>query len=89
MLEQMKAINDYVVVDIEKVGPKKVGGLILTEELDESNRYIKATIISVGNLVDGIKEDEVVYYDKHAGHGITWKDTMYHVIRARDIVLVE
>lgn len=89
MLEQMKAINDYVVVDIEKLGPKKVGGLILTEELDESNRYVKATIVSVGNLVDGIKENEVVYYDKHAGHGITWKDTMYHVIRARDIVLVE
>lgn len=85
----MKAINDYVVVDIEKLGPKKVGGLILTEELDESNRYVKATIVSVGNLVDGIKENEVVYYDKHAGHGITWKDTMYHVIRARDIVLVE
>ena len=42
MLEQMKAINDYIVVDVEKVGPKKVGGLLLTEELDENNRYIKA-----------------------------------------------
>ena len=42
----MKAINDYIVVDVEKVGPKKVGGLLLTEELDETNRYIKATIIS-------------------------------------------
>ena len=40
MLEQMKAINDYIVVDVEKVGPKKVGGLLLTEELDETNRYI-------------------------------------------------
>ena len=42
----MRAINDYIVVDVEKVGPKKVGGLLLTEELDETNRYVKATIVS-------------------------------------------
>ena len=85
----MRAINDYIVVDVEKVGPKKVGGLILTEELDENNRYVKATIISVGNLVEGLKDKDTIYYDKHAGHGITWANTMYYVIRARDVVLVE
>ena len=85
----MKAVNDYIVVDKEKVGPKKIGGLILTENLDEDNRYIKATIVSTGNLVQGLRDGDVVYYDKHAGHGITWKDTMYQVIRGRDVVLVE
>ena len=85
----MKAVNDYIVVDKEKVGPKKIGGLIITEDLDENNRYIKATIISTGNLIDGLKDGDVVYYDKHAGHGITWEDTMYQVIRGRDVVLVE
>ena len=85
----MKAINDYIVVDVEKVGPKKVGGLLLTEELDESNRYIKATIISTGNLVEGLSDGDVIYYDKHAGHGISWRDTVYQVIRGRDVVLVE
>ena len=85
----MKAVNDYIVVDKEKIGPKKIGGLILTEDLDEDNRYIKATIISTGNLIEGLKDGDVVHYDKHAGHGITWKDTMYQVIRGRDIVLVE
>ena len=85
----MKAVNDYIVVDKEKVGPKKIGGLILTEDLDEDNRYIKATIISKGNLIEGLKDGDVVHYDKHAGHGITWKDTMYQVIRGRDVVLVE
>ena len=67
MLEQMKAINDYIIVDVEKVGPKKIGGLLLTEELDETNRYIKATIISTGNLVEGLKDKDIIYYDKHAG----------------------
>ena len=85
----MRAINDYIVVDVEKVGPKKVCGLLLTEELDESNRYIKGTIISTGNLVEGLKDNDIIYYDKHAGHGITHKDKFYQVIRVRDIVLIE
>ena len=85
----MKAVNDYIIVDIEKEGPKKVGGLLLTEDLDENNRYIKATIISTGNLVEGLKDKDIIYYDKHAGHGIQWKDKLYHVIRIQDIVLVE
>ena len=89
MLEQMKAVNDQIILDIEKEGPKIVGGLLLTEDLDENIRYIKATIISTGNLVEGLKDNDIIYYDKHAGHGITWADTMYHVIRARDVVLVE
>ena len=52
----MKAINDYVIVNKVNEGPKKVGGLILTDETDETNRYRKATIISVGNLVEIVKK---------------------------------
>ena len=52
----MKAVNDYVIVDIIKDGPKKVGGLILTDETDETNRYKKANVISVGNSVPVIKK---------------------------------
>jgi len=85
----MKAINDYVIVDIIKDGPKKVGGLILTDETDETNRYKKANIISTGNLVEVVKKGDVVFYDKHAGHDIGYNDEMYRVIRSRDIVLVE
>ena len=48
-----------------------------------------AEIISIGNLVEGIKEKDIVYYDKHAGHSIYWKDNTYEVIKAQDIVLVE
>tara|TARA_R110001592_G_scaffold70176_3_gene215065 strand:+ start:558 stop:815 length:258 start_codon:yes stop_codon:yes gene_type:complete len=85
----MQAINDYVIVDIIKDGPKKVGGLILTDEVDESSRYKKATIISVGDLVEVVKKDDLIYYDAMAGHDIAYKDEMYRVIRSRDIVLVE
>ena len=85
----MKAINDYVIVDIVKEEPKKVSGLILTDETDETNRYKKATIVSVGNLVEGVKSGDVIFYDKHAGHDIGYNDELYRVIRMRDIVLVE
>ena len=85
----MKAINDYVIVDIIKDGPKKVGGLILTDETDETNRYRKANIISVGNMVEIVKKGDVIYYDGVAGHDIAYNDELYRVIRMRDIVLVE
>jgi co-chaperonin GroES (HSP10) len=85
----MQAINDYVIVDIVKEGPKKVGGFILTDETDETNRYRKANIISVGNDVPIVKTGDVIYYDALAGHDIAYNDTMYRVIRARDIVIVE
>ena len=47
----MQAVNNYIIVQKIKQGPKTVGGLILTEDIDEDNRYIKANVISVGNLV--------------------------------------
>ena len=85
----MQAINDYVIVDKTKEGPKKVGGLILTDETDETNRYRKANIISIGNMVEIVKEGDSIYYDGVAGHDIAYNDTMNRVIRMRDIVLVE
>jgi len=85
----MQAVNDYVIVDIIKKGPKKVGSLILTDETDETNRYRKGNIISVGNDALIVKPGDVIYYDGVAGHDIAYNDTMYRVIRARDIVIVE
>ena len=85
----MQAINDYVIVDKIKEGPKKVSGLILTDKTDETNRYRKATIVSVGNLVEIVTRGDVIYYDGVAGHDISYNDDMYRVIRMRDIVLVE
>ena len=85
----MKAINNYIIIEHIKEGPKKVSGLIMTEETDVDNRYLKAKIISTGNLVEGLKNGDTIYYDKHAGHGISWKDKLYHVIRSGDVVLVE
>ena len=84
----MKAINRYIIVHNIKTEPKKVAGLIMTDDTDVDNRYLKANIISCGNLVEGLKDNDVVYYDKHAGHDISFNDKLYRVIRDVDIVLV-
>ena len=85
----MRAINHYIIAKNIKTEPKKVAGLIMTDETDQDNRYIKAEIISIGNLVEGIKETDIVYYDKHAGHGVQYKDILYQVIRSGDVVLID
>ena len=85
----MKAVNHYIIVKNIKTEPKKVAGLIVTDDTDVDNRYIKANVISTGNLVEGIKEKDVVYYDKHAGHDIQHKDILYRVIRSGDVVLID
>ena len=85
----MKAVNHYIIIEQIKDEPKKVAGLILTENVDDDNRYLKAKVVSVGNLVEGINEGDTVYYDKHAGHGIQHKDKFYHVIKQMDVVLID
>ena len=85
----MKAVNYYIIIDLIKNEPKKVGGLILTDEVNEDNRYLKAKVVSIGNLVEGIHIDDIVYYDKHAGHGIQHKDKFYGVIKQTDVVLID
>ena len=85
----MKAVNHYLVIDMIKDEPKTVGGLILTEETDDDNRYLKAKVISIGIIVEGVKEGDIIYYDKHAGHGIQHKDKFYGVIKQMDVVLID
>ena len=85
----MKAVNYYLIIERIKDEPTVVGGLILTDQTDEDNRYLKAKVISTGNMVEGIKEDDIIHYDKHAGHGIQHKDKFYGVIKQTDVVLID
>ena len=85
----MQAINQYVIIDKIKEAPKKVGGLELTESQDKDVRYLKGKVLSVGDQVPVVKKDDIVRYDKHAGHGIQYADTLYYVIKVSEIVIVE
>jgi len=85
----MKAINHYLIVDDIKEEQKKIAGLIFTEKTDVDNRYIKASVISCGDKVEGLKKSDVIFYDKHAGNGIAYGDKLYKVIKISDVILVE
>jgi len=85
----MKAINYYLIVDKIKEAPSKVGGLELTEKQNSDVRYLRAEVISVGENVPVVKKGDVIRYDKHAGHGIEWKEKLYYVLKAPDVVIIE
>jgi co-chaperonin GroES (HSP10) len=85
----MKAINYYVVIEKIKEKPKSDSGFVLTETQNEDIRYLKGRVISVGDLVNGIAEGNIVHYDKHAGHGIEFDNKYYFVIKHADIVIIE
>ena len=84
----MKAVNHYIIIELIKE-ESKIGGLILTDQTNEDNRYLKAKVISIGNNLEGIEEGDVIYYDKHAGHGIQHKEKFYGVIKQQDVVLID
>ena len=85
----MKAVNYYLLVEKIKEKPSKIGGIELTEDQNNDIRYVKAKVISAGNLVQGVKNDDIISYDKHAGFGIEFEDKLYYVIRSGDIVLID
>ena len=85
----MKAIGKCLIIDKVKEGTTATkGGLLLAENQREDIRYIKATVLSVGDEVVGIKEKDVIFYDRHAGHKIDIDKDTHHVIRFSDVVVV-
>tara|TARA_R100000030_G_scaffold51152_1_gene38525 strand:+ start:1687 stop:1947 length:261 start_codon:yes stop_codon:yes gene_type:complete len=85
----MKAVGRNLVIKKVKEGTTKTkGGLLLAENQKEDIRYIEANVVSVGTEVNGIKKDDTIFFDRHAGHKIEVNKNTYHVIKAQDIVIV-
>tara|TARA_R100000935_G_scaffold53133_1_gene80757 strand:- start:1254 stop:1514 length:261 start_codon:yes stop_codon:yes gene_type:complete len=85
----MKAIGKNLIIQKHKEGSTKTkGGLLLAELHKEDIRYMKATVLEIGDEVIGVKKDDEIYYDKHAGHGIEINKEKLHVIKLQDVVIV-
>lgn len=85
----MKAIGRNIIINKVKEGTTKTkGGLLLAENQREDIRYIKASVVSVGDEVTGVKTGDSIYYDRHAGHKIEFENNSYHVIKSGDVVVV-
>ena len=84
----MKAINYYIIIEKIKEEPKTVNGLLITDDIKKDVRYSKGKVISFGEETKGLKKDDIIYYNKHAGHGIEFDNKLFHVIKQQDVVLV-
>ena len=85
----MKAIGRNLIINKTKEGTTKTkGGLLLAESQRDDIRYVKATVVSVGEEVAGVKQNDTIYFDRHAGHKIEVDKKSYHVIKSGDIVVV-
>ena len=85
----MKAIGRNLIINKTKEGTTKTkGGLLLAENQRDDIRYVKATVVSAGEEVTGVKQNDIIYFDRHAGHKIEIDKKSYHVIKSGDIVVV-
>ena len=85
----MKAIGRNLIISKTKEGTTKTkGGLLLAENQREDIRYVQATVISVGTEVEGVNENDTIFYDRHAGHKIEIDKKSYRVIKVQDVVVV-
>ena len=85
----MRAIGIYLVIQEIKEKPTKTkGGLLLTDKLKEDIRYRQGLVKSVGDLVQGVKPEDKIYYDKHAGFNIEIDEEIFLVIKQQDVVIV-
>jgi len=85
----MKAIGRNLIIEKLKEGTTKTkGGLLLAENHRDDIRYVEAKVLSIGTEVDGVKENDSIFYDRHAGHKIEINKETYHVIKLQDVVVV-
>ena len=85
----MKAIGKCLIISKVKEGTTSTkGGLLLAENQREDIRYIEAKVLSIGEEVAGVKEGDMIFYDRHAGHKIDINKETYFVIRIQDVVVV-
>ncbi len=84
----MKAIGKYIV--IEEINEKITteSGILLTSTDSNQLRYKKGTVIIPGTDVKTVKKDDVIYYDKRAGHSMNLNNEMVSIITENDVVVV-
>jgi len=85
----MRAIGKNLIIQKVKEGTTATkGGLLLAENQREDIRYVEATVLHVGDEVVGVKENDSIFFDRHAGHKIEYDKEIYHIIKLGDVVVV-
>ena len=85
----MKAIGSNLIVNMTKIGVSETkGGLFLAEKQREDIRYKEGAVVSAGSEVEGIKEGDIIYFDKNNTHQIEIKKEIFNVVSMNNVVVV-
>ena len=85
----MKAIGKNLIIQKVKEGTTATkGGLLLAENQREDIRYVEANVLSIGDEVVGVKVNDKIFFDRHAGHKIEIDKETYLVIKLSDVVVI-
>jgi|TARA_R110000850_G_C9585625_1_gene426788 co-chaperonin GroES (HSP10) len=85
----MKAIGRNLIVNVFKQGVSETkGGLFLAEKQREDIRYKEGAVVSAGSEVEGIKEGDIIYFDKNNTHQIEIKKEIFNVVSMNNVVVV-
>lgn len=84
----MRVIGPNILIIPQEEETKSKGGLLMSASDTKELRYKKATVVSVGNMVEGVMPGNFIYFDKAAGHTIRVNEDLYTVITIRDVVVV-
>ena len=85
----MKAIGRNLIVNLVKQGVAETkGGLLLAEKQREDIRYNEGIVISAGDEVGGIEEQDDIYFDKNSSQQIEINKDISTVVSMNNSVVV-
>jgi|TARA_B100000900_G_scaffold414212_1_gene440247 co-chaperonin GroES (HSP10) len=84
----MKPIGKYIIIVPIEEEHKTDSGILLSASDVDHFRYKKGKVIKSGSEVSVINDDDIIYYDKNAGHSMLLYDKPYTIIQERDVVVV-
>ena len=84
----MQPIGKYIAVKPIEEEIKTKSGLLLSAQDADDFRYKKGKVIKPGSDVKVIKVDDLIYYDKSAGHSMLVNNESMTIIEERNVVIV-
>ena len=84
----MKPIGKYIIINTIEEETKTASGILLSASDVDEFRYKKGNVVKTGSDVTVIHENDLIYYDKNAGHTMLIGDKPYTIITERDVVVV-
>ena len=84
----MKAVGKYIVIEQIKEKITTESGILLTSQDSSQLRYKKGMVLVPGTDVNTVKKDDIIYYDKRAGHSMNLNSQMVSIITENDVVVV-